>query len=88
MLVGFTEPIIARSAMMENISHYSEEFRDFPMPESWNPENLQGILSLERVVNKQAEFMAYLYDFELMAFLTLFALPLLLFMRTRKLDED
>ena len=78
----------ARSAMMENISHYSEEFRDFPMPESWNPENLQGILSLERVVNKQAEFMAYLYDFELMAFLTLFALPLLLFMRTRKLDED
>ena len=77
----------ARSALMENVSYYSEVFRDFPMPESWNPDNLQGMLSLERVVGKQAEFMAYLHDFELMAFLTMFALPLLLFMRTGKREE-
>jgi DHA2 family multidrug resistance protein len=78
----------ARSALMENVSHFSEVFRDFEMPESWNPDNLQGMLSLERVVNKQAEFMAYLHDFEIMAFLTLFALPLLLLMRQTKRDED
>lgn len=77
----------ARAALMENVSHFSEVFRDFPMPESWNPDNLQGMLSLERVVTRQAEFMAYLYDFELMAFITLFALPLLLLMRTRKEEE-
>ncbi len=58
------------------------------MPESWNPDNLQGMLSLERVVNRQAEFMAYLHDFQIMAFMTLFALPLLLFMRQTKRDEE
>jgi hypothetical protein len=57
------------------------------MPESWNPDNLQGMLSLERVVGKQAEFMAYLFDFELMTFITLGALPLLLFLRTRREEE-
>jgi DHA2 family multidrug resistance protein len=77
----------ARSALMENVSHFSEVFRDFPMPESWNPDSLQGMLSLERMVGKQAEFMAYLHDFELMTFITLLALPLLLLMRTRR-DEE
>ena len=46
------------------------------------------MLSLERVVNRQAEFMAYLHDFQIMAFMTLFALPLLLFMRQTKRDEE
>jgi len=77
----------ARSALMENVSHFSEVFRDFPMPESWNPDSLQGMLSLERMVGRQAEFMAYLRDFELMTFITLSALPLLLLMRTRR-DEE
>jgi MFS family permease len=77
----------ARAALMENVSHFSEDFRNFPMPESWNPDNLQGMLSLERVVGKQAEFMAYLFDFELMTFITLGALPLLLFLRTRREEE-
>ena len=77
----------ARSALMENVSHFSEVFRDFPMPESWNPDSLQGMLSLERMVGRQAEFMAYLHDFELMTFITLSALPLLLLMRTRR-DEE
>jgi DHA2 family multidrug resistance protein len=78
----------ARSALMENVSYFSEVFRNFAMPESWNPDNLQGMLSLERVVNKQAEFMAYLHDFQIMAFMMLFALPLLLLMRQGKPDED
>jgi MFS transporter, DHA2 family, multidrug resistance protein len=77
----------ARSALMENVSRFSEVFRNFPMPESWNPDSLQGMLSLERVVSKQAEFMAYLHDFELMSFITLSALPLLLLMRTKR-DEE
>lgn len=77
----------ARAALMENVSHFSERFRDYPLPESWNPDSLQGMLGLERVIAKQAEFMAFLFDFELMAIITLFALPLPLLMRRSK-GED
>jgi len=77
----------ARAALMENVSHFSERFRDFPMPESWNPDSLQGMLTLERLVGKQAQFMAFLFDFELMAIITLCALPLPLLMRSRKRED-
>jgi MFS transporter, DHA2 family, multidrug resistance protein len=77
----------ARAALMENVSRFSERFRDFPMPESWNPDSLQGMLGLERVIGKQAQFMAYLFDFELMAIITLCALPLPLLMRRRKAED-
>lgn len=71
----------ARSMLSENISIYNERFRDFPLPESWNVDRLQGVLSLDRVIEKQAEFIAYLHDFRLMTILMLALLPLLLLMR-------
>ena len=36
-----------------------------PLPEKWNLESVSGLLSMERVINKQAEFIAYLHDFRL-----------------------
>ena len=77
----------ARAALMENVSHFSERFRNFPLPESWNPDSLQGMLGLERVIGKQAEFMAFLFDFELMALITLCALPLPLMMRKGRVED-
>lgn len=79
----------ARSSLSENISVYNERFRDYPLPESWNVDRLQGVLSLERVIDKQAEFIAYLHDFRLMTILMLALLPLLLLMRSPpKGDQD
>jgi hypothetical protein len=41
------------------------------------------VLSLDRVIDKQAEFIAYLHDFRLMTFLMLLLLPLVLLLRSR-----
>ena len=44
-------------------------------------ETLRGLGSLQREVEMQAEFMAYLHDFRLMAVLILLLLPLVFLMR-------
>jgi DHA2 family multidrug resistance protein len=73
----------ARSMLSENISVYNERLRHLPLPEKWSMEDLQGVLSLDRVIDKQAEFIAYLHDFRLMTFLMLLLLPLVLLLRSR-----
>jgi len=78
----------ARSLLSENISVYNERFRNYPLPESWDVDQLQGVLRIDRVVEKQAEFIAYLHDFRLMTILMLSLLPLLLLMRSAPKDED
>lgn len=77
----------ARATLMENVSHFNERFRDFPLPESWNPESLTGMVGLENEVARQAEFLAFLFDFELMAIITLCALPLPLLMRSGRVKD-
>jgi DHA2 family multidrug resistance protein len=71
----------ARSVLMENISVYNERLSLLPMPETWNLDSTQGLLSLQRVVDKQAEFIAYLHDFRLMTVLMLLLLPLVFLIR-------
>lgn len=71
----------SRSTLSENISVYNERFRDYQLPDSWNVDQLQGVYSLNRMIDKQAEFIAYLHDFRLMTILMLALLPLLLLMR-------
>jgi hypothetical protein len=51
------------------------------MPDQWNLDELQGLQSLQRVVDKQAEFIAYLHDFRLMTVLMLMLLPLVFLIR-------
>ena len=76
-----------RAALMENINQYNALLRDFPVPERWNPETLDGLLSLEREVERQAEFLAYLYDFRLMTVLILLLIPLVFLMRGAPRDK-
>jgi DHA2 family multidrug resistance protein len=72
----------ARSVLMENISVYNERLSLLPMPEIWNLDSTQGLLSIQRVVDKQAEFIAYLHDFRLMTVLMLLLLPLVFLIRS------
>jgi hypothetical protein len=67
---------------MENISVYNERLSLLPMPETWNLDSTQGLLSIQRVVDKQAEFIAYLHDFRLMTVLMLLLLPLVFLIRS------
>jgi len=71
----------ARSVLMENVSFYNERLHLLPMPENWNLESEQGLLSIQRVVERQAEFIAYLHDFRLMTVLMLMLLPLVFLLR-------
>ena len=71
----------ARSVLMENISIYNERLHLLPMPDNWNLDNAEGLLSIQRIVDKQAEFIAYLHDFRLMTVLMLLMLPLVFLIR-------
>jgi hypothetical protein len=51
------------------------------MPDSWNINEASGIMRLSKMVDKQAEFLGFLYDFQLMAVIVLCLFPLVLLMR-------
>jgi DHA2 family multidrug resistance protein len=72
----------ARSVLMENVSFYNERLHVLPIPDSWNLDSAQGLLSIQRVVDKQSEFIAYLHDFRLMTVLMVLILPLVFLVRT------
>ena len=71
----------ARSTLSQNVSEYNERFQHFILPEKWNMDSLSGMMALDRLIDKQAEFMAYIIDFQLMTIVTLMMLPLLFFIR-------
>ena len=66
---------------MENVSLYNERLHLLPLPDQWNLDSTQGLLSIQRVVERQAEFIAYLHDFRLMTVLMLMLLPLVFLIR-------
>ena len=74
----------SRGALMENISLYNDRLRHLTLPERWDTGTLPGLVSLEREVEKQAEFLAYLHDFRLMTVLILLLLPLVFLLRGRR----
>ena len=77
----------ARQVLSENYTTHNELFKHVPLPEKWNLESVSGLLSMERVINKQAEFIAYLHDFRLMTLLMILLLPLVLVLRIKPPGE-
>ena len=73
----------ARANLAENVSHFNERLQHFPLPETWSMDSVEGVAALNRIIERQAEFMAYLHDFHLMTIFTILGLPLLLLMRSR-----
>jgi DHA2 family multidrug resistance protein len=51
------------------------------LPNIWNPSVQSGAAALNAEVNRQAAMLAYLNDFQIMMYLTIFAMPLLLLVR-------
>jgi DHA2 family multidrug resistance protein len=54
------------------------------VPSAWDPSTLQGAAALNVEVTRQASVIAYLNDFQMLMVLTLIALPLVYFLRTRR----
>jgi MFS transporter, DHA2 family, multidrug resistance protein len=78
----------ARQILAENYSQHNELFQHLPLPDKWNLDNIRGVLSMEKVIDKQAEFIAYLHDFRLMTLLMVLLLPLVLMLRIRPPGEQ
>jgi len=77
----------ARAGLTENVSHYNERLKHLPLPDNWAMDNIDGMVTLDRMIEKQAEFMAYLHDFQIMTVFTLCIFPLLLLMRTPTTED-
>ena len=58
-----------------------ERLRELTVPESWNPDEQSGAFHLNRLVEKEAEFLGFLFDFQLMAVILLCLFPLVFLMR-------
>jgi DHA2 family multidrug resistance protein len=78
MLVRSTQN--ARTSLVESVN--SERIQNFAMPEKWNLDSASGVMALDKMIHKHAEFIAYITDFQIMTFLTLAMIPLLIFVRS------
>ena len=72
----------ARQSLAENASHYNERLQHLVLPEKWDLEHAQGLANLEKVIDAEAEFIAYIHDFTVMMFTMIALMPLLLLMRS------
>jgi DHA2 family multidrug resistance protein len=72
-----------RAGLMQYISPYNELLREGEVRDRWDPETLNGIFRLDREVQQQAEFLAYLQDFQMMTILILLLIPLVFLLRGR-----
>ncbi len=50
--------------LAQNLTPYSETLRHQPLPDLWNMNELAGLAALDKEVIYQAQFLAYLHDFE------------------------
>lgn len=67
-----------RAALVENVSPYNNLFRAPYLPEAWGLGHSQSLSSLSTVIDRQAEMIAYVYDFQILMFATLAVMPLVL----------
>lgn len=60
---------------------HSGRLEKLDLPESWNITEHTGVMRLNEIVNSQAEFVAFLYDFQLMTVLIALCLPLVFLLK-------
>ena len=66
--------------LSQNVTPFNETLRHQPLPELWSMADLAGLASLDREVIRQAEFLAYLHDFEWIGLLIVLLIPLVFFL--------
>jgi len=80
-LLRYTQ--VNRAALNEHVSLYNETLNHLALPDSWNLFNLRGLSGFQREIVRQAEFMAYLDDFRLLALLVIVITPFVFFLTIR-----
>ncbi|MEM9683265.1 MAG: DHA2 family efflux MFS transporter permease subunit [Pseudomonadota bacterium] len=70
-----------RAALNENVSLYNETLQHRPLPEGWSLVDPQGLSAFQQELVRQAEFMAYLDDFRLLALIVVLITPFVFFLK-------
>lgn len=65
----------------EHINPFNPLLRSPWLPDSWDPETIEGLAGLNAEVSRQAMNLAYIQDFQLMMGVVILAAPLLLLLR-------
>ena len=66
------------AVLAQNVTPYNEVLMLVPLPELWSLSELRGLASLDREVIHQAQFLAYLHDFQWIAVFIILLMPLIL----------
>ncbi|WP_293336458.1 DHA2 family efflux MFS transporter permease subunit [Parvibaculum sp.] len=88
--ISITQGLISRytqvnhELLSRNVSELNPLLRPDQAPPGWDVGTAQGLAMAESEVTRQAASIAYLNDFKLMMYMTIFALPLLLLLRVKK----
>ena len=72
--------------LSQNVTPFNETLRHQPLPEAWSMSDLPGLASLDREIIRQAEFLAYLQDFQYIAIIIVALMPLIFFLQMPKRD--
>jgi DHA2 family multidrug resistance protein len=77
----------SHAALSTNITPFSEALQAPGVPSLWNLSTELGLAALDAEVTRQAVTIAYLNDFRFMMYLCLLAVPLLLLLRSPRLNR-
>ena len=70
-----------RAQLSEHVTPYADAFRHGTVPELWDLNTQQGLIALNRVMAQQAELIAYIADFRLLAIIIVASIPIVFFMQ-------
>jgi DHA2 family multidrug resistance protein len=77
-----------RAALNENISFYNETLHHLALPEKWSLLSKEGLSAFQHELTRQADFMAYLDDFRLLALIVVAIIPLVFFLKVARPKPD
>ncbi len=72
---------VNHAVLSENVTRFNDAVRHMDLPDVWDLESTAGLRAINRVVNQQAELIAYIDDFRLLAVIIVMCMPVLLLMR-------
>ena len=67
--------------LVEFVTPYNQAFHHLPLPDIWNLSEPAGLAMLEKIINHEAELLAYIGDFRLLAVIIVICIPVVFLMR-------
>jgi len=69
------------SILRDHVTIFNDAIRHSLIPDVWDVTTTSGLLAVHRLVNQQAELIAYINDFRLLAVIIILCMPVVLLMR-------